>query len=222
MTASFGLAGGWHIKQKPLQGLLGTGGGLAVGGKATAAPTPIEYIVIGGGGGAGQDAGGGGGAGGYLTGTTPGAITKDSSLSITVGGGGFGGGSPNPTNPTGQAQGGVGANSVFDNPYQTITCYGGGFGGGSPVVPMAQMNTANNVFQSFHESKTLRIECLLDTSFNHLSGKPPKNIFEKMLSITEDNKYAKNETTTRVEEGFLHGYYDYREKKYIVHYIPSS
>ncbi len=100
--------------------------------------------------------------------------------------------------------------------------YGGGFGGGSPVVPMAQMNTANNVFQSFHESKTLRIECLLDTSFNHLSGKPPKNVFEKMLSITEDNKYAKNETTTRVEEGFLHGYYDYREKKYIVHYIPSS
>ena len=57
MTGLSGHAGGWHIKQKPLQGLLGTGGGGAVGGTAPVDPTPIQWIVIAGGGGAGCEAG---------------------------------------------------------------------------------------------------------------------------------------------------------------------
>ena len=132
MTGLSGHAGGWHIKQKPLQGLLGTGGGGAFGGTAPVAPTPIQWIVIAGGGGGGFDAGGGGGAGGYLTGTTPGEIEAGDSLSVTVGAGGAGNdGTPN--TPTGR-NGVNGSNSVFDNPYNTITCIGGGgAGGGGPV-----------------------------------------------------------------------------------------
>ena len=52
----------WFKKEKPLLGLLGTGGG-SVGGAS--APITVKYILVGGGGagGAGQG-GGGGGAGG--------------------------------------------------------------------------------------------------------------------------------------------------------------
>jgi hypothetical protein len=132
MTGLSGHAGGWHIKQKPLQGLLGTGGGGAVGGTAPVDPTPIQWIVIAGGGGGGFDAGGGGGAGGYLTGTTPGVIEVGDSLSVTVGAGGAGNDGGAGTSPG--KNGSNGSNSVFDNPYQTITCIGGGgAGGGGPV-----------------------------------------------------------------------------------------
>ena len=129
MTGLSGHSGGWHIKQKPLQGLLGTGGGGAFGGTAPVSPTPIQWIVIAGGGGGGLDAGGGGGAGGYLTGTTPGEIAAGDSLSVTVGAGGAG----NNDVPVGK-NGESGANSVFDNPYNTITCIGGGGGGGGGPV----------------------------------------------------------------------------------------
>ena len=52
MTGLSGHAGGWHIKQKPFLGLLGTGGGGAFGGAASVDATPIKWIVIAGGGGA--------------------------------------------------------------------------------------------------------------------------------------------------------------------------
>ena len=118
-----GSAGGWHIKQKPLMGLLGTGGGAAyVAGGASAGPTPVTYVVIAGGGGGGNDCGGGGGAGGYLTGTTP-DLDIDTNMTVTVGGGAAGG---TPGDPGGD----TGANSIFDTAPATYTGLGGGAGGG--------------------------------------------------------------------------------------------
>ena len=59
----------WFKKEKPLMGLLGTGGGLGQGGVKEPLPFAIRYFITagGGGGGGGQGAGGGGaGAGGVM------------------------------------------------------------------------------------------------------------------------------------------------------------
>jgi len=117
-----GSSGGWHIKQKPLMGLLGTGGGAAFVGGAGAGPTPITYVVIAGGGSGGNDAGGGGGAGGYLTGTTP-SLDTGTDMTVTIGAGGV---TATPASPGGK----TGSNSIFDTDPATYTALGGGGGGG--------------------------------------------------------------------------------------------
>ena len=124
-----GSMGGWHIKQKPLIGLLGSGGGAAFvgGGAESADPTPVTYVIIGGGGSGGNDCGGGAGAGGYITGTTP-SLDAYNDMTVTVGAGGV---ISTPASPGGKQ----GSDSVFDTDPATYTALGGGHGGGmSPTA----------------------------------------------------------------------------------------
>ena len=55
----------WFKKEKPLLGLLGSGGGASIG-AATFEPITVRYILVGGGGAGGPAQGGGGGGGGAV------------------------------------------------------------------------------------------------------------------------------------------------------------
>lgn len=113
----------WFKKEKPLMGLLGTGGGLATG-VAGAEPITVKYILIGGGGAGGWGQGGGGGGAGavrYASIELEGGVAHP----YQVGGGGAAAvqnpGGPVPANVDGDQ-------SWFSSP--TITA---GFGGGGGV-----------------------------------------------------------------------------------------
>jgi len=116
----------WFKKEKPLMGLLGSGGGLAQGAKLPL-PFALRYFITagGGGGGGGQGAGGGGaGAIRVVADATP-YVTVDTPYPIQLGARGDGSG---PSGPT-PGEGADGGNSYFTGP--TINAGGGGGGGAS-------------------------------------------------------------------------------------------
>ncbi len=120
------MSNSWFKKEKPLMGLLGTGGGAATG-SATAVPFEIRYfITAGGGGGGGGQGGGGGGAGGIrlVADATP-YVSIDTAYPLLLGARGDGAG-PNAT-------GADGGNSHFTAP--TVNVGGGGGGGASNSDP---------------------------------------------------------------------------------------
>ena len=126
------LDNSWFKKERPLLGLLGSGGGVA-GGAAGGPKISMRVMIIGSGGGGGEgQGGGGGGAGGVRTSTIE--IETGVEHSFYVGkAGSIMPGNP-PTEPTINNRGMPGENSWFSDP--TIGAgYGGGGGGQSPDGP---------------------------------------------------------------------------------------
>mgnify|MGYP001475685476 CR=1 FL=1 len=121
----------WFKKERPLIGLLGSGGGLAQG-AALADPVTVRYVLVGGGGaGGGGQGGGGGGGAGVRTATLE--VAGGTAHPYQVGDGGRGyHPSYAPTTPQG-GQGQNGTTSWFTDP--TITAGGGGGGGWQQVGP---------------------------------------------------------------------------------------
>ncbi len=119
----------WFKKEKPLLGLLGTGGGNAIGG-VSSDPVTVKYILVGGGGGGGGGQGGGGGGAGAVRYATL-ELAGGEDHPYQVGDGGVGVASPN--FPTVTGRGGQGTTSWFSDP--TITAGGGGGGGWQQAGP---------------------------------------------------------------------------------------
>ena len=113
----------WFKKEKPLLGLLGSGGGASIG-AATFEPITVRYILIGGGGAGGPGQGGGGGGAGavrYAQLEIDGGVDHP----YQVGGGG----APFPFN----ASGPVPANADGDQSWFTSPTITAGFGGGGGI-----------------------------------------------------------------------------------------
>ena len=131
----------WFKKEKPLLGLLGSGGGGAFTGAASADPVTVRYLLVGGGGGGGGGQGGrGGGAGGvrYATLEIPGGEAHP----YQVGDGGAG--QPSSSFPTGPlyGRGATGTDSFFTDP--TVNAGGGGGGGWQQVGPPGSLDHGAN------------------------------------------------------------------------------
>ena len=121
------MSNSWFKKEKPLMGLLGSGGGLAQGSAPEPVPFTLRYFITagGGGGGGGQGAGGGGaGAIRMVADATP-YVSVDTPYPIQLGARGDGSG---PSGPT-PGEGADGGNSYFTGP--TVNAGGGGGGGAS-------------------------------------------------------------------------------------------
>ena len=118
----------WFKKEKPLLGLLGSGGGASIG-AATFEPITVRYILVGGGGAGGSAQGGGGGGAGavrYANIELEGGVNHP----YQVGGGG----APYPYNPGGPVPSNCdGDQSWFSSP--TITAGYGGGGGSQGADP---------------------------------------------------------------------------------------
>lgn len=90
---------------------------------------------------------------------------------------------------------------------------------GIPVASIGRLNfpTFNPTFwayQSYTTSKSIRIETLFDSDFNHIDGEVTPNIFDSIKQFAEglDKKQAEN--VIKYENCYLYGYYNNKEDKY--------
>jgi len=87
----------------------------------------------------------------------------------------------------------------------------GGLGG---AIIMASINTITTSYYGYKNSKSVRITGLIDENFNHIEGEVPLNIFDRIKLYTNNIKGIQAETIISLEDSYLFGYYNKREKVY--------
>ncbi len=87
-------------------------------------------------------------------------------------------------------------------------------GGVSGGIIMASINAATTSYYGYKNSKSVRTTGLFDENFNHIKGEVPLNIFDKIKIYAENIKGLQAETIINLENYYLYGYYNKREKAY--------
>ncbi|MFC6877263.1 hypothetical protein ACFQZF_02680 [Flavobacterium myungsuense] len=103
----------------------------------------------------------------------------------------------------------------------------GGFALGGGFTGTMSFNPFMSAYNSYSYTKSTRIECLFDTSFNHVEGEISKNIFDKIHEhekiIEVEKRYdlgLNRKNVFRHNNRFYLSYIDERNKKY--HIIEFS
>lgn len=77
------------------------------------------------------------------------------------------------------------------------------------------VNPAFFAFESYSNTKAVKIEALFDTSFQHLNGDIPFNAFDKIKNFVTKEKILRNgRTVFRFNNNYIFGYYDPWTKTY--------
>ena len=95
--------------------------------------------------------------------------------------------------------------------YVIIGATVGGIGG---AIVMASINSITTSYYGYTNTKSVRVTGLFDKNFNHIEGEVPLNIFDRIKLYAENIKGLQAETIISLEDSYLFGYYNKKEKVY--------
>lgn len=92
----------------------------------------------------------------------------------------------------------------------------GMFGAAGFLLNYAISNPTYNSFNSYAHRKVIYTNCLFDPQGNHVTGSLNPVAFDKIRKFLDDEKNATSHTLFKYENSYYLGFYDTREKAYIL------
>lgn len=107
----------------------------------------------------------------------------------------------------------MGSTAEKENGYVIL---GGALGGLAGSIIAASINQLSTSYALYKNTKSVKITGLFAEDLTHVSGEIPKNTFDLLKEIIQDEKGITAETLFKIDDAFIWGHYNKKEKAYLL------